>query len=345
MRDNAMKKETEIHGVKHDASAVLGACEFHKKTGITEQMRRLEGTFRKQFVNARTGRIKRRYVRKRTCPLCNGKEFFVIFVKNGFPHVRCECGMIYVPEILKDEYANIVYADQSYEEETHRSFRTEPRKSFIEAIYVDGMSLLNKAGIRSGRLLDVGCSSGMFMEYAQKKGFSVKGVEPSEYAVNLARSMGLDVRKGYFEKSTPESELFDVVTLWDVLEHCDDPFEILGTAREALAPGGCIFLQVPNAMGLAPRIMQARCNMFTGFSHINLFGPDTLEAILGKCGFGNMTMQTVISEVSVLNNYLHYHDPYYGPSTEREKVLGLISLKDINENLLGYKLQIAAIKN
>jgi 2-polyprenyl-3-methyl-5-hydroxy-6-metoxy-1,4-benzoquinol methylase len=339
-----VKRETGIHGICHDASALIGACEFHKKTGITEQLRSLENTFRNQFINARTGKIKRRYVRERSCPLCGGKEYSVSFVKNGFDHVRCACGMIYVPMILKDECANIVYSDKAYEEETHKSFRTEPRKSFIEAIYADGMELLKKAGVRSGKLLDVGCSSGMFMEYAQKKGFRTQGIEPSEYAVHLACSMGLDVRRGYFEENKTDKHVFDVVTLWDVLEHCDDPVEILESAHDALTAGGVVFLQVPNAMGLAPRMMKQRCNMFTGFSHINLFGPETVGEILKKCRFGNIVMQTVISEISVINNYLQYYDPYYGPSDERDKVLGLITIEDIHRNLLGYKLQVVAGK-
>jgi 2-polyprenyl-3-methyl-5-hydroxy-6-metoxy-1,4-benzoquinol methylase len=328
----------------HDASATMGAKEFHEKTGITESLRRIEKIFRETWVDPQTGRIKREYVFDRACPLCKKIDGETAFVKNGFKHVRCSCGMIYVPEVLKDEYLNYVYADPDYEKETHASFRTEPRKSFIEAIYLDGLSLLDKAGANPGKMLDVGCSSGLFMELALKHGFSVRGVEPSEYAVNVAKQHGLDVIQGYFGKGMFEENSYDVVVLWDVLEHCEEPGEILEAVIDVLRPGGAFFLQVPNAMGLAPRIMRQDCNMFTGFGHINLFGPETLQKVLKKNGFTRIMMQTVISEISVINNYINFHDPYHGPSLEKENILGVIDIDTIHKKLLGYKLQAVGKK-
>lgn len=330
--------------IGHDASATMGAREFHEKTGITESLRRIEKVFRETWVDPETGMIKRDYVVDRACPLCRRTDGTVAFVKNGFQHMRCSCGMIYVPQVLKGEYLNYVYADPGYEEETHLSFRTEPRKSFIEAIYIDGVGLLEKAGVRSGKMLDVGCSSGLFMEMAVRKGFAVQGIEPSEYAVNKAKELGLDVMQGYFEKGMFEKDSYDIVVLWDVLEHCEEPGDILDAALEVLRPGGSFFLQVPNAMGLAPRIMRQDCNMFTGFGHINLFGPETLKRVLERSGFVDIIMQTVISEISVINNYLNFYDPYHGPSLEKENVLDVIDIDTIHEKLLGYKLQAVGKK-
>ncbi len=285
-----------------------------------------------------------KFVRRRNCPLCNADDGSVTFSNNGFDHLRCTCGMIYVADILKAEYLNLVYDDDQYEEETHRSFRTEPRKSFITAIYEDGLDLVATSGVTSGRLLDVGCSSGLFMEYAGERGFSTQGIEPSQYAVDLALSYDLDVISGYFKGSIYPAESFDLVTLWDVLEHCEDPTEIIADAFQVLAPGGLLFIQVPNAMGLAPRILKQDCNMFTGFGHINLFGPDSLRTLLKSAGYSRMNMQSVISEISVINNDLGYHDPYFGPSTEKESIFGTLGVQAILDNLWGYKLQVVAQK-
>lgn len=330
--------------IGHDASATMGAKEFHEKTGITRSLRRIEKIFKETWVDPATGRIRKEYVSPRSCPLCARSDGEPAFVKNGFEHVRCSCGMIYVPEVLKGEYLNYVYADPDYEKETHLSFRTEPRKSFIEAVYVDGLNLMEKNGVASGKMLDVGCSSGLFMELALKRGFSARGVEPSGYAVNIAKGQGLDVIQGYFQAGMFANGSYDCVVLWDVLEHCEDPAEILQDSLDVLCPGGSFFLQVPNGMGLAPRIMRQDCNMFTGFGHINLFGPDTLREVLAKNGFEKIEMQTVISEVSVINNYLDFFDPYHGPSIEKETVLGLIDIDTIHKKLLGYKLQAVAKK-
>lgn len=329
---------------QHDASVAMGAREFHSQTGITKQLRDAEQAFRKRFVDAETGRVKSQFVFKRHCPLCGEGTGQLIFMKNGFEHRRCDCGMIYVPEVLKEEYLNLVYAGDEFEEETHRGFREEPRKSFILAIYQDGMELLNRCGVTHGFLFDVGCSSGLFMEFAAGQGFEVKGIEPSVYAVEMARRHGIDVAQGYFHKDLLPNNSVDIITMWDVLEHCEHPDEILDAAFAALKPGGKIFIQVPNAMGLAPRILRQACNMFTGFGHINLFGPATLIRLLENHRFQTPEMQSVISEISVINNYLGYHDPYHGPSLDRERILGIIDVDTIQKNLWGYKLQVVAHK-
>ncbi|MEE9604956.1 MAG: hypothetical protein V3V70_05215 [Candidatus Scalindua sp.] len=111
-----------------------------------------------------------------------------------------------------------------------------------------------------------------------------------------------------------------------------------------LVPGGIVFLQVPNIMGIAPRIMRQDCNMFTGFGYIYLLGPDTLKRILDKNMFKEIKMQSVISEISVISNYLNYHDPYRGPSLERDNILGVLDIETIHKNLWGYKLQVVGKK-
>lgn len=334
-----------MENVAHDASATLGACEFHKKTGITDKQRELELSFKQRFVDIENGRIRKEYINNRNCPICGGNEGEVVFVKNGFDHKRCCCGMIYVPEVLKDEYLNIIYADNEFAEDTHNGFRAEPRKSFIESIYNEGLNLISAYGVAKGKLLDVGCSSGLFMEFAKNRGFVVQGIEPSQYAVDYAKKLGLDASQGYFRKRIVEGGSVDLITLWDVLEHCESPTDILNDIYYTLKPGGVLFLQVPNVMGIAPRIMRQACNMFTGFGHINLFGPETIKKVLEKCGFSDIRMQSVISEISVVNNYLNYYDPYFGPSLDRESILRLLDIKTLHEKLLGYKLQVIGKKS
>lgn len=330
--------------VKQDASASMGARTYHEKTGITCKQREIEADFIRNYVDPATGKIRPGYVSRRNCPLCGADAAEVVFLKNGFEHLHCVCGMIYVAEVLNAEHLNLVYAADEHEGETHDSFRTEPRRSFIRALYQEGTELFSALIPGTRTLLDVGCSSGLYMEYARERGFEVEGIEPSAYAVEYARRVDLEVQQGYFNRDMVGGRRYQVITLWDVLEHCDNPAAILEDARDVLETGGVLFLQVPNVMGLAPRILRQDCNMFTGFGHINLFGPATISDLLSNCGFSDIHLQSVVSEISVVNNYLHYHDPYFGPSTELESVLGLIDLDAIKREHLGYKLQVAARK-
>lgn len=326
-----------------DASVEIGANEFHKKTGIAAAQRQTESEFKNKYVDSKTGKIQKHLITKRNCPVCGHKKGEVTFNKNGFDHILCACGMVYVPEILKEEHLNLVYSGGEHEKETHDAFRAEPRKTFICEIYRAGLELIEKNGLKSNDCLDVGCSSGLFLEYATGHGYAADGIEPSDYAAEYGRNRGLTITKGYFTADKIEKK-YSLVTLWDVLEHCDNPKIILEDSNKVLDEGGILFLQVPNVSALAPRVLRERCNMFNGYGHINLFGPETIEKILIATGFKEFYFQTVISEISVINNYLDYFDPYFGPSVEREQILNCIDSKLIEKNLLGYKLQVVAKK-
>lgn len=325
-----------------DASAELGASAFHKATGIAAAQRKTETDFRSKYVDPSSGKILSQFVTGRACPVCNGNKGEVSFTKNGFDHILCKCGMVYVPELLKPEHLNLVYSGGDHEKETHDGFRAEPRRTFICEVYKSGLDLIEKNTSGKRECLDVGCSSGLFMEYAIERGYSAEGIEPSDYAVEYGRKLGLNITKSYFNAQSMGDRKFSLVTLWDVLEHCDDPKAILSDIHAVLDTDGSVFIQVPNVDGIAPRMMRERCNMFNGYAHINLFNPNTLRRLLIDAGFQEPVFKSVISEVSVVNNYLNYYDPYFGPSSGKEKLLGCITPDYIESNLQGYKLQVVA---
>ena len=79
--------------------------------------------------------------------------------------------------------------------------------------------------------------------------------------------------------------------------------------------------------------------MFDGLEHVNLYGVDTFNRLVNRCGLSVLEMQTVISEIGVLNNYLNYDDPYMGASDNKARIPGLIDHNEIHRLLWGYKLQ------
>lgn len=138
-----------------------------------------------------------------------------------------------------------------------------------------------------GRLLDLGCGSGGFLEVAAEAGFDVQGTDRGEAAV-LARSRGLTI-----SESLPAlaNELpFDVITAWHSLEHFNDPAEELRGAHQALAADGRLVLAVPDAGG-----WQARVHGRFGFAldvprHLYHFDKNSLQHILRENGF---TIETI----------------------------------------------------
>ena len=98
-----------------------------------------------------------------------------------------------------------------------------------------------------GRLLDVGCSTGSFLYAMRNRGWQVQGVEPVAYAAEQARQdFGLEIYTGVLETAVYPDSSFDVVTLWDVLEHVPDPKATLAETARILKPGGLLVFSLPN---------------------------------------------------------------------------------------------------
>jgi SAM-dependent methyltransferase len=138
---------------------------------------------------------------------------------------------------------------------------------------------------RPGRLLDVGCASGLFLARALEAGWDVTGVEPSEtlYARARANLGGRgDIRCATLEEARL-SPGFDAITLWDVLEHVPDPFSFLRAGRDLLADGGHLFLNVPDLDSLHSRLFGARWPLLLA-EHLNYFTRPSLRLCGERAG-------------------------------------------------------------
>jgi len=137
-----------------------------------------------------------------------------------------------------------------------------------------------------GRLLDVGASFGHFLAQAQSR-FEAYGIELNARAV--AWSVGrFGVRNqvaSVYELPPGLPRLFEAITMWDVIEHLDDPRRALATCYERLAPGGWIFLSTPDAGSLMARALGKRWHYQDPLQHINLFSRRNLQRMLTESGF------------------------------------------------------------
>lgn len=110
------------------------------------------------------------------------------------------------------------------------------------------------------KLLDVGCSSGWFLDLAQASGCACYGIEPDEFFYQrAATNVGAfsQLAHGFFARDLPPAwGLFDIITFHDVFEHFDEPMAILHAARERLGPGGHLVFSLPMADGFAFRLAQ-----------------------------------------------------------------------------------------
>jgi SAM-dependent methyltransferase len=191
--------------------------------------------------------------------------------------VRCRsCGLVYTsprpaPAQLAHGYTEAVDDDYA-QEDASRSINAHMALHTI------------KRFARSGRLLDVGCATGYFLN-AARLDFETCGIEPSRWAAEYARDrLGLDVRQGLLDDASFPPASFDVVTLNDVIEHLVDPAATLARLNGLLRPGGLLYLVTPNIESASARILRG---YWWGLrpAHLYYFSPRTLTAMLEKAGF------------------------------------------------------------
>lgn len=189
--------------------------------------------------------------------------------------VQCRhCGHVYTnPRWQADELLDAYVA---VEDETYVLERAGRERTFAHHLN----HLEKFSGPGAGRpLLDVGAYIGIFVEVAQANGWQAIGVEPSQWAAKLAQENGLPVFQGTLDAPMLKERRFDVITMWDVIEHMDDPAAEIVKARELLKPGGIMAIHTMDVDSLTARLMGRRWPWLMDM-HIEYFSQATMRRLL-----------------------------------------------------------------
>jgi len=137
-----------------------------------------------------------------------------------------------------------------------------------------------------GRLLDFGCGAGSFLERMHERGWNVTGLDISAAAVNQIQSgLGLPVLLGSLPHPELAPESFDVITMWQSLEHVHDPHVVLRQAHDLLVAGGKLYVAVPNIDSLPFRWFGPAWYGLDLPRHLTHFSPVTLQVMIERAGF------------------------------------------------------------
>jgi ubiquinone/menaquinone biosynthesis C-methylase UbiE len=134
------------------------------------------------------------------------------------------------------------------------------------------------------RLLDVGCHVGVFVEIAAQHGWEAWGVDPSRWAVEQGRERQLRLVQGTLETAGLPNGSFEVVTMWDTIEHLPDPAATLRQAHALMAPRGLLVVHTIDIDSAFARLMGSHWPWLMEM-HLFYFSRQTLRAMLEKCGF------------------------------------------------------------
>lgn len=218
------------------------------------------------------------------CPICALADCPFHCAKDGYSIFRCpQCHLSFVhPRPSTAELMAIYQAD--YFERGDKYAAADPALDPNRKNDLTKLDLLARY-CAQGRLLDVGSARGGFLQAARERGFGVQGVEPSEAAARYAaEKLGLDVIHADLPTAGLASEKFDLVTLWDVIEHLRDPVATLDEIRRVLRPGGFVALSTGDASSLAARLMGTRWHLLTPPQHLFFFEKKGLAKLLAAHG-------------------------------------------------------------
>ncbi len=140
------------------------------------------------------------------------------------------------------------------------------------------------------RLLDVGCHVGVFVELAAQHGWDAWGVEPSQWAVTQAQQAGLQVVEGTMATAGFDDGSFDVITMWDVIEHLEQPSAEVRQAHRLLKPGGMLVAHTMDLDSVFARLMGRRWPWLMEM-HLYYFSRRTLTTLMEKAGFQVLTIK------------------------------------------------------
>ncbi len=192
--------------------------------------------------------------------------------------VRCKrCGLIYVsprpkPQLIRDGYS--LAEDKQYISQERARFLTF--KNSIKTL---------KRLRDNGRLLDIGAASGTFVKTAIEAGYDACGVEPSAWMCEIAKKYyGVTILPAAVEEMKFPDNSFDIITMWDVLEHVCDPMNTLKEAARILRPQGLLLINYPRIDDVLARIF-GRKWWFLLSVHLYYFTPKTLSLYIERLGF------------------------------------------------------------
>ena len=210
--------------------------------------------------------------------------------------VRCRaCGLQYInPRPLATA---IIEAYSEGDDPAYASQITARERTFANAV-----AQIERLLPGRGRLLDIGTAAGAFLAAARSRGWEVEGCEPNRWLAQFgARHYRIPIRIGELFDHSFTTQSFDVVTLWDVIEHTPDPTRVIRTARELIRPGGLVVVNYPDIGSWIARALGRRWP-FLSSVHLYYFTRDTMKSLLEKHGFEVVEMQAHFPRLEV--NYL-----------------------------------------
>jgi SAM-dependent methyltransferase len=222
------------------------------------------------------------------CEVCSCSEFLPLWEKEELSYQKCKkCGLIRLYPQTSDErlahiYQNIYKEIWTTDENLFRKLKTKLYRKIFSQFKISDLNGL--------KLLDIGAAKGTLMDTAQELGMITYGCEVGEESVRILRNkFGEDrIFEGYFEQINFEQKnkygFFDVISMFDLIEHVRDPGKTLKQANELLKDGGRIICYLPDTSSMMARVAGKRWEFYCP-EHLYSFSKSNIKHLFSKYGF------------------------------------------------------------
>lgn len=239
------------------------------------------------------------------CKLCKSKNIEKYKRVDKYILIRCRnCHFICLDntKLLKDEVEKLNLF--KYESNESKSFYFSKRNELTKRAvkYADILKIYKI----QGRLLDVGCSYGIYSKIFKIYGYNITGIEISKDAVKYSsEKLKLNVVNGDFESYNFHNKSYDIITMFDVIEHFEDPYKVIKKIRFLLNKNGIVIIQTPNIDSLIYKLTNTSWFWLIPGQHISFFSFSRLIKFLEENKFNILHKSTWDDFEEFTNNILY----------------------------------------
>lgn len=274
------------------------------------------------------------------CRLCGSTKYSLLFSKDEYAVARCAvCGIVFLDFAADDLFFTQYYSQDFFNDVGNKNAYCDYEKEAksLNKSFLKRIEIIQKYQ-PVGNLLDIGCATGAFMETASAH-WQVSGVDVSRYATDEARKKGLTVFAGEVQESPYIDQKFDIVTMWDTIEHVAHPAETMTRVSKLIKPGGIVCLTTGDVGSVFSRLCDKFWHLYNIPQHLSYFDKNTITKLLNDAGFAvkeirylplNLTLDYVFFRFINLYN-LRFLMPFYN-FLKRNELLNMsldINLYDI----------------